>query len=210
LILKTTKKPQKNHKKCRTWIEVNSYEGKKSVIVIFLKFLICSSLSFLLSELKRPSILCALGSLMSLMYSLIVYVVLGMSHQVGRGSGVAFRAALQVPTDAMSFARPFLMMSCGFGGREGKKTMFYSVLSYLMGTQITRKGACKCAPSKLNIQPPIRGSAQGKAYGFWLRRGMGYGVWEVYGLCYAFPHEPTWWTQNAMGFERLWVFRGMG
>jgi hypothetical protein len=127
-----------------------------------------------------------------------------------RGSGVAFRAALQVPTDAMSFARPFLMMSCGFGGREGKKTMFYSVLSYLMGTQITRKGACKCAPSKLNIQPPIKGSAQGKAYGFWLRRGIGYGVWEVYGLCYAFPHEPTWWTQNAMGFERLWVFRGMG
>ena len=42
---------------------------------------------------------------------------------------------------------------------------------------------------------------------------MGYGVWEVYGLCYAFPCPPTWWTQNAMdkrgyGFAEVWVKRG--
>ena len=50
----------------------------------------------------------------------------------------------------------------------------------------------------------------GKTYGFFHRRGMGYGLWQTYGLWYAFPHPPSRWTDFAMGYYRLWVFKGMG
>ena len=40
--------------------------------------------------------------------------------------------------------------------------------------------------------------------GYWLGKSMGYGLWG------PFSCEPSWWMQNAMGFEGLWVLRGMG
>ena len=39
---------------------------------------------------------------------------------------------------------------------------------------------------------------------------MGYGLWLTYGLWYAFPCPPSWWTARAMGCKRLWVFWVMG
>jgi len=50
----------------------------------------------------------------------------------------------------------------------------------------------------------------GKTYGFYLQRGMGYGLLRTYGLWYAIPCEPSWWTAQAMGYKGLWVIRGMG
>ena len=50
----------------------------------------------------------------------------------------------------------------------------------------------------------------GKTYGFCPWRGMGYGLLETYGLWYAFPHPPSWWTGLAMGYHRLWVFTASG
>ena len=41
-------------------------------------------------------------------------------------------------------------------------------------------------------------------------------VWDswagapLYGLWYAFPRPPSQWTGFAMGYYRLWVFKGMG
>ena len=49
----------------------------------------------------------------------------------------------------------------------------------------------------------------GKTYGFYLQRGMGYGLLQTYGLWYAIPCEPSWWTAQAMGYKGLWVIGGM-
>jgi len=47
-----------------------------------------------------------------------------------------------------------------------------------------------------------------KTYGFRHQRPMGYGLWLTYGLWYAFPCPPSWWTAGAMGYKRLWVMTG--
>jgi hypothetical protein len=39
---------------------------------------------------------------------------------------------------------------------------------------------------------------------------MGYGLWLTYGLWYAFPRPPSWWTARAMGYKELWGIWGMG
>ena len=49
-----------------------------------------------------------------------------------------------------------------------------------------------------------------ETYGFCPPRGMGYGLSRTYGIWCANPRPPTWWTQNAMGFQGLWVIRSMG
>ena len=40
--------------------------------------------------------------------------------------------------------------------------------------------------------------------------GYGYGLVRTYGVWYAIPCEPSWWTAQAMGFKGLWAARGMG
>jgi len=47
-------------------------------------------------------------------------------------------------------------------------------------------------------------------YGFYLKGGMEYGLSQFYGLWDANPCEPSWWTDTAMGYNRLWVITGMG
>ena len=39
---------------------------------------------------------------------------------------------------------------------------------------------------------------------------MGYGLLRLYGLWYAFPCEPTWWTEKAMGYKGVWGIWDMG
>jgi hypothetical protein len=48
-----------------------------------------------------------------------------------------------------------------------------------------------------------------KTYGFWARKGMDYGLSWLYGLWYAFPCKPTWWTEKGMGFQGVWVIKAM-
>jgi hypothetical protein len=48
-----------------------------------------------------------------------------------------------------------------------------------------------------------------KTYGFCVRRGMDYGLSRLYGLWYAFPCEPTWWTEKGMEFQGVWVIKAM-
>ena len=38
---------------------------------------------------------------------------------------------------------------------------------------------------------------------------MDYGLSRLYGLWYAFPCEPTWWTEKGMGFQGVWVIKAM-
>ena len=47
-------------------------------------------------------------------------------------------------------------------------------------------------------------------YGFLSQKGMGYGVLQVYGFWVRNYCPPTRWTENCMGFRRLWVITGMG
>ena len=42
-------------------------------------------------------------------------------------------------------------------------------------------------------------------YRFFLQKGMGYGLLKTYGLWYANPRPPSWWTEKVMGFQGLWV-----
>ena len=36
-------------------------------------------------------------------------------------------------------------------------------------------------------------------------RGMGYVLLQTYGFCGPNPYPPTWWIDNPMVFEGLWV-----
>ena len=46
--------------------------------------------------------------------------------------------------------------------------------------------------------------------GFLPQKGMGYGVSGDYGLWGRFPPIPTRESHNPMGYQGLWVTRGMG
>jgi len=39
---------------------------------------------------------------------------------------------------------------------------------------------------------------------------MGYWLLRTYGLWYANPRPPSWWTKKYMGFRGLWVIKVMG
>jgi hypothetical protein len=39
---------------------------------------------------------------------------------------------------------------------------------------------------------------------------MGYWLLRTYGLWYANPRPPSWWTEKYMGFRGLWVIKVMG
>ena len=39
----------------------------------------------------------------------------------------------------------------------------------------------------------------------WVFSENGYGLWVI-----AIFRKPTWWIKFSMGFEGLWVIRGMG
>ena len=37
------------------------------------------------------------------------------------------------------------------------------------------------------------------------RRGMGYGLSQVWVMNIGISYPPSWWIQNGMGYHRLWV-----
>ena len=46
--------------------------------------------------------------------------------------------------------------------------------------------------------------------GFSIYMGFACEVWQTYELGYTFPCPESWWTAQAMRYERLWVIWGMG
>lgn len=56
---------------------------------------------------------------------------------------------------------------------------------------------------------PVYGT---KTYGFWRKRGVGYGLLQYNGLCCTNPCLPTWWAKKSVGYKgyglsRVWIMR---
>jgi len=67
-----------------------------------------------------------------------------------------------------------------------------------------RRGALK-----IRVEIQMYRNHTSKLYGFYVMKGMGYGVSESYGLWIKIPRLLTRWIEKPMGYKRVWVIRAM-
>jgi len=63
---------------------------------------------------------------------------------------------------------------------------------------------------KIRVKIQMYRNHTSKLYGFYVMKGMGYGVSESYGLWIEIPRLPTRWIEKRMGYKRVWVIRAIG